>query len=138
MNRRRILALLTAGAASLSSRLVAAADGKAGSQIAAKSDVIRRDASIRGTGVVPDLKRVGPDRRVRSIAYGRGAYSVTTADGKSAFFLENDLRFKIDSSDLGPDKGKPVIAPAGTEGDRAWVFFSTPQEIGAFIKPRRP
>lgn len=59
---------------------------------------------------------------------------MTTADGKSALFLESDLRFKIDSSDLGPDNGKPVIAPAGTEGDRVWVIFSSPDEIGALVK----
>jgi cytochrome c len=62
---------------------------------------------------------------------------VTTADGKTAFFLESDLRFKIDSSELGPDDGYPVIVPAGTEGDRAWLFFSSPHEIGGFIERRR-
>jgi hypothetical protein len=66
-----------------------------------------------------------------------GAYSVTTADGKSTFFLESDLRFKIDSSNLGPDNCKPVIAPAGTEGDRVWVTFSSPDEVSRFVKRRR-
>jgi hypothetical protein len=134
MNRRRILALLTGSVASLSSRIASAADGDSASPTAAKSGPTRREGSIRASGAWPDLKLAGPDCQVRSIAYALGAYSVTTADGKSAFFLESDLRFKIDSSDLGPDNSKPVIAPAGTEGDRVWVIFSSPDEIGTFVK----
>ena len=134
MNRRKILALLTGSAAGLSSQFASAADGNTGSLTAAKPEATHRDRSIRGTGARPDLKLAGPNRQVRSIAYALGAFSVTTADGKSALFLESDLRFKIDSSDLGPDNGKPVIAPAGTEGDRAWAIFSSPDEIGTFVK----
>jgi len=92
---------------------------------------------VPGSGAWPDLKLSGPSQQVCSIAYSGGAFSVTTADGKTAFFLESDLRFKIDSSELGPDSGKPVIMPAGTEGDRAWVFFCLPEEISAFIKHRQ-
>jgi hypothetical protein len=137
MNRRRILALLTESAASLSSRFASAADGNTGSTTAAKPEPTRRGGIVPGSGAWPDLKLSGPSRQVRSIAYSRGAYSVTTADGKTAFFLESDLRFKIDSSELGPDDGQPVIMPAGTEGDRAWVFFSSPYDIGGFIERRR-
>jgi hypothetical protein len=137
MNRRRILAFLTGGAASLSFRLASAANGSSASPTTAKSEATHRDRSVRGSGAWPDLKLAQPNRQVVSIAYWRGAYSVTTADGKSAFFLESDLRFKIDSSDLGPEKGRPVIAPAGTVGDRVWVFFSSPGEVGAFIEHRR-
>jgi hypothetical protein len=137
MNRRRILALLTGSAAGLFSRLASAADRASGSPPATKSEPIRGGGSIRAAGGRPRLKLAEPSRRVRSIAYASGAYLVTTADGKNAFFLETDLRFKIDSSDFGPDDGKPVIMPAGTEGDRAWVLFSSPDEIGTFIKRRR-
>jgi cytochrome c len=136
MNRRRILALLTGSAASLSSRFASAADGNPGSKTAGKPELSRR-GGIVASGAWPDLKLSGPSRQVRSIAYARGAYSVTTADGKTAFFPESDLRFKIDSSDLGPGDGKPVIMPAGTEGDRAWLFFSSPHEISGFIERRR-
>jgi len=136
MNRRRILALLAVSGASLSSRYASAADGNSGSTTVAKPRPTRRGGIVSGSGVWPDLKLSGPSRQVRSIAYSRGAYSVTTADGKSAFFLENDLRFKIDSSDLGPEEGKPVVTPAGTEGDRAWVIFSSPDEISRFVKRR--
>ena len=134
MNRRRILALLTVSGASLSSRYASAADGNSGSTTVAKPGPNRRGGIVSGSGVWPDLKLSGPSRQVRSIAYSRAAYSVTTADGRSAFFLESDLRFKIDSSELGPDDGKPVIMPAGTEGDRVWVLFSSPEEISAFVK----
>lgn len=57
-----------------------------------------------------------------------------TADGQSAEFTEADLQFKVDSSPLGPRRGNPVILPAGHLGDRSWVFFAAPDEIGAFIK----
>jgi cytochrome c len=136
MNRRLILALLTGGAASLSSRFDSAAGANSGPPIAAKPEATRRGGRVRGTGAFPNLKLAGPDRQVRSIAYSRGAYSVTTADGSRAVFLESDLRFKIDSSDLGPMSGKPVTAPGGTVGDRAWVFFSSPEEISTFIERR--
>jgi hypothetical protein len=136
MNRRRILALLAGSGAALSSRYASAADRNFGSTTAATPEPTRRGGIIPSSGVWGDLKFSGPNRQVRSIAYSGGAYSVTTADGKTAFFLESDLRFKVDSSELGPDDGKPVIIPAGTEGDRAWVLFSSPEEISAFIKPR--
>jgi hypothetical protein len=136
MNRRRILTLLVGSGAALSSRYASAADRNSGSTTAAKPGPSRRGGVVAGSNVWPDLKLSGPSRQVCSIAFSRGAYSVTTADGKTAFFLESDLRFKIDSSELGPDDGKPVITPAGTEGDRAWVLFSSPEEISAFIKHR--
>jgi hypothetical protein len=136
MNRRRILALLAGSGAALSSRYASAADRNSGSMTAAKPGPTRRGGIAPGSSVWPDLKLLGPSHQIRSIGYSDGAYSVTTADGKSSFFLESDLRFKIDSSEFGPDDGKPVITPAGTEGDRAWVLFSSPEEISAFIKPR--
>ena len=82
----------------------------------------------------PDLKRVGPAHHVRAISYSDGTFRVTTRDGQTSDFLEQDLRFKVDSSGTGPLRGAPVILSAGTIGDRAWVFFAAPQEIGTFIK----
>jgi cytochrome c len=81
-----------------------------------------------------DLKKVGPDRQVRALSYCRDTYRVQTADGKEEVFWEANLRFKTDSGDTGPLKGKPVILPAGMMGDRASVFFAAPEEISAFIK----
>jgi cytochrome c len=48
--------------------------------------------------------------------------------------VPRNLRFKTDSSIIGPEKGAPAIAGAGMQGDRASVIFSTPEEIGQFIK----
>ena len=81
-----------------------------------------------------DLKKLGTDRQVQAIGYCRDTYHVTTADGKTADFWEANLRFKTDSSNTGPIAGKPVLLPAGMMGDRASVFFASPEEIGTFIK----
>jgi cytochrome c len=37
-----------------------------------------------------------------------------------------NLRFKTDSSESGPEKGRPAIMPAGMMGDRASVIFADP------------
>jgi cytochrome c len=84
----------------------------------------------------PDLKRVGPARQVRAIGYSDGIFRVTTRDGQTSDFWEQDLRLKIDSSSAGPHRGAPVILSAGTMGDRAWVLFAAPEEISTFIKKR--
>jgi cytochrome c len=81
-----------------------------------------------------DLKKLGADRQVEAIRYCRDTYYVTTADGKTADFWEANLRFKTDSSNAGPIAGKPAILPAGMMGDRASVFFASPEEISTFIK----
>lgn len=87
-------------------------------------------------GHFQDLKKLGPDRQVRSIRVCRDSYFVTTADGKTAAFWEPNLRFKTDSTGTGPLAGKPVIMPAGMIGDRASVFFAASDEISPFIKRR--
>ena len=81
-----------------------------------------------------DLKKLGPDHQVQAIRYCRDTYHVTTADGATADFWEVNLRFKTDSAATGPLPEKPIIMGAGMAGDRAAVFFSTPEEIGTFIK----
>ena len=81
-----------------------------------------------------DLKKLGADRQVEAIRYCRDTYYVTTADEKTADFWEANLRFKTDSSTTGPVAGKPVMMPAGMMGDRASMFFSSPEEISTFIK----
>ena len=131
MNRRMILAILSGGAAGLYSRLAPAATNDSRSPAVsapeATGKVVRAPSGFR------DLKSASLDQQVQSIAHMRGAYRVATADGAVAYFLEPDLRFKIDSSDLGPRRGRPVMLPAGTAGDRAWIFFSSPKEIAEFI-----
>lgn len=86
-----------------------------------------------GDGDLPDLKQVGPQNRVTAIRRCADGYDVTTADGTTATFWETNLRFKTDSSDRGPEPGKPVIVGAGMVGDRASVIFAAPEEISAYI-----
>jgi hypothetical protein len=140
MNRRAILAALIASGTSLFSRFAWAGSWDEGSPGAAAGSPRQPIATIGANGRgaraargFPDLKFLGPGHQVRSLAYSRGAYRVETADGKTMHYLEADLRFKIDSSGLGPRPGAPVIMPAGTEGDRVWVFFASPAEISSFI-----
>jgi hypothetical protein len=134
MNRRTILAILTGGATVLYSRVASAGNSDPSSPIPSWPASRLNGKAGRPSGAFPDLKFVGADRQVRSIAYSRGAYCVATADGKTSDFLESALRFKVDSTDLGPLSGTPVILPAGTEGDRAWVVCASPEEISGFVK----
>jgi cytochrome c len=92
---------------------------------------------VAGAATAPgfqDLKKLGADRQVQAIRYCRDTYHVTTADGDTADFWEANLRFKTDSSNAGPPPGKPTLMPAGMMGDRASVFFASPDEISTFIK----
>lgn len=85
-----------------------------------------------------DLRKLTPAKQVKAIRYCRDTHSyyVTNGDNDTRAFWEANLRFKTDSSDLGPATGAPAILRAGMMGDRASVFFSSPKEISAFIKPQ--
>ena len=85
-----------------------------------------------------DLKKAPPAGQVRSIRYCGDTYTVETADGKVEKIWEFNLRFKSDSSKLGPAPGKPVVVGAGMQGDRASVVFASPGEISAAIKQACP
>ena len=85
-----------------------------------------------------DLKTAPPAGQVRSVSYCGDTYTVETADGKSHKVWEFNLRFKSDSSKLGPAPGKPVVVGAGMQGDRASVVFASPKEISEFIKASCP
>lgn len=82
----------------------------------------------------PDLKKIEPARRVKTITYCHDTYRVTTADGKTRAFWERNLRFMTDSSDDGPEQTMPAIMPSGMLGDRAAVIFASPDEIGRFVR----
>ena len=84
----------------------------------------------------PDLKTLGPERRVKAIRHCGDGYHVTTEDGKTVPFWEFNLRFKTDSSDKGPHHGQPVLLPASMMGDRAFVIFAAPEEISASIEAK--
>jgi cytochrome c len=85
-----------------------------------------------------DLKKAPPEGKVTAITHCRDTYTVKTADGKVNKAWEFNLRFKTDSSALGPAPGKPVIVGAGMQGDRASVVFAKPAEISAFVKESCP
>ena len=132
-NRRSLLALVALGLGALGSRPAEAHHGVAPAD-AVPASTPPRSANIAERNAFPDLKKVGAERQVRTIRHMRGSYRVETADGNEFDFVESDLRFKVDSSALGPAAGRPVIMSAGEVGDRASVFFAAPDEIGAFIK----
>lgn len=89
-----------------------------------------------GTGEqrLENLKQQSPSQQVVKIRHCGDAYHVTLASGDSYTFWEFNLRFKTDSSANGPPKGKPAILRGGMMGDRAFVIFSNPAEISAFIE----
>lgn len=111
-----------------------------------QSETVRRDLiaflksadsnpAARPTGPrLPDLKKAAPENVVESIRHCGDTYFVVTADRKTHKVWEFNLRFKTDTSESGPNPGKPVMVGAGMRGDRASVVFSSPAELGRFIK----
>lgn len=88
-------------------------------------------------GQAPEaLEAAGPEARVTSIRHCHNSFFVVTADGKERPLWELNLRIKVDSSATGPKGGKPVLIPAGGQGDRMSVVFSTPAEIGRVIEEK--
>ena len=83
-----------------------------------------------------NLKTIGPRKQVTAIHLCGDTYRVTTAAGALPPFWELNLRFKTNTSDTGPAKGRPAIMRAGMRGDRASVIFADPAEISSFIKKR--
>ena len=83
-----------------------------------------------------NLKQVGKERRVTAIRQCGDAYHVTTESGRTVPYWEFNLRFKTDSSPNGPEHGKPVLAPAGMQGDRAQVVFSGLDDLKRFLVER--
>ena len=85
-----------------------------------------------------DLKNAPPEGQVRSIKYCGDTYTVETADGRVEKIWEFNLRFKSDSSRLGPNPGKPVVVGAGMQGDRASIVFASPKDISQTIQQACP
>ena len=86
----------------------------------------------------PDLSQAPAEARVKSIRRCKDTYTVETADGKSQKIWEFNLRFKTDSSELGPRPGQPVAVGAGMQGDRASIVFASPSEVSAAITESCP
>lgn len=82
----------------------------------------------------PDLKQIGREFRVKAIRYCGDTYFIGTEAGETFPYWEYNLRFKTDGTDKGPAKGTPVLLPTGMQGDRAFVVFSTPEEISGRIE----
>lgn len=85
-----------------------------------------------------DLRKAPAEGQVKSIKYCGDTYTVETADGKSQKIWEFNLRFKSDSSKLGPERGRPVVVGAGMQGDRASIVFASPKEISEFVRASCP
>jgi cytochrome c len=102
----------------------------------AQQEGMKGMGGMMGGGRDPNLKNLEPAKQVKAITYCRDTYRVTTADGKTRPFWERNLRFMIDSSQDGPEKGAPAIMPAGMMGDRAAVIFAAPEEIAKLIEAR--
>jgi hypothetical protein len=132
-NRRSLLTLVIVGIGALLPQRGRAHQGDPTSD-AEPAATLPRYSDIAGAASFTDLKKVGAERQVRAIRHMGSFYRVMTADGKGFDYPESDLRFKVDSSAMGPFRGRPVMMPAGQVGDRAWVFFAAPGEISAFIK----
>lgn len=134
MKRRTALVLLTSGLGIL----LRAGGVAAGLQtdVPAAVPMGTSDAvDPASTRALRNVRSLGSNYRVHSIEHVAGVYRVLTADGSVSEFPEASLRFKVDSSNVGPARGRPVILPAGPFGDRAWVIFARADEIGAFITP---
>jgi len=89
---------------------------------------------MMGGGGRTNLRTIKPADQVKAIRYCRDSYHVTTGDGETYDFWENNLRFKTDSSAEGPAPHIPAILGAGMMGDRASIIFAGPEEISAFIR----
>jgi cytochrome c len=85
-----------------------------------------------------DLRKAPPEGQVRSITLCKDMYTVETADGNREQVAESNLRFRTDSSELGPAAGKPVAIGAGRNEEGGFVIFASPAEISAFIRRRCP
>jgi len=85
-------------------------------------------------GNIVNLRTAPPDHQVEAAGYCKGEYRLKLRDGSTRWFKEFDLRLKTDSGPNGPQPGTPVLVPAGMVGDRAFVIFSDPDEMKAFLK----
>ncbi|MGH7325635.1 MAG: hypothetical protein ACREJ9_13465 [Candidatus Rokuibacteriota bacterium] len=82
------------------------------------------------------LRNVVADQIVQQIAYCKGEYRLTMATGQERTVREINLRFKTDASAYGPERGRPVLLPAGMQGDRAQLIFSDPEDLKRFLVER--
>lgn len=82
------------------------------------------------------LRNVAAEQIAEAIVYCRGEYRLRMANGAERRIAEFDLRLKTDASTYGPERGKPVLLPAGMRGDRAQLIFSGPEELKTMLVER--
>lgn len=88
---------------------------------------------VPGTTAATPLRNLTPDELVQEIQYCRRQYTLTMLNGERHRYPEFNLRFKTDASVNGPEAGKPVLLPAGMQGDRAFVIFSSLEDLKRFL-----
>lgn len=98
-------------------------------------------AALAGTAFgQPDsripLRNVTGDQVVQQIEYCRSEYRLTMGNGQARQVREVNLRFKTDGSTYGPERGKPVLLPAGMRGDRLQVIFASLDDLKRFLVER--
>jgi cytochrome c len=89
---------------------------------------------MMGGGEPADLRKADAASQVASLRHCRDTYIVGTADGKIHKVWEYNVRLKTDSSERGPQSGKPVVTKSGMRGDRISIVFAAPAEISRFIR----
>lgn len=97
------------------------------------------EGGMMGQRELANLKELVPERAVQAVKYCKGQYLVSTAAGDVLEFAEFDLRIKTEVTENGPVAGKPALLPAGMSGmmgDRAFLVFSDPAEISAYIEKK--
>jgi cytochrome c len=105
-----------------------------GGDAVVQQGLIRADTA---EGQVPEaIASVGPDQQVIAIRHCGDTYFVTTANGAETPYWELNVRLKTDTGKTGPQPGKPVLLPAGMQGDRVSIIFANPAEISATIKSK--
>jgi cytochrome c len=93
----------------------------------------QKGGMMMGRADRPNLKKAGADAQVTLLTHCRDTYTVKTANGATHKIWEYNLRLKTDSSEYGPNPGKPVITGSGMMGDRASIVFAGPAEISTTI-----
>jgi cytochrome c len=88
-------------------------------------------------GQVPEpIASVGSDQQVTAIRHCGDTYFVTTANGAETPYWELNVRLKTDTGRTGPRPGKPVLLPAGMQGDRVSIIFADPADISRAIEKK--
>ena len=72
-----------------------------------------------------------PDARARRDLI---AYLKAVSEGGEAPRGPRMPRLKTDSTEFGPDAGRPVLVGVGMRGDRAAIVFAGPDEIATMVK----